>query len=139
MVTNGNGKATPGLVTTGNLVGVPYELHITFTFTPYDNSGPFSDTTDLVKPAPKSGRLADCTINYTQAGSHRVTERRTGCEDQPMNRRRARIRQHRVELPLLRIALHRFAKPACSDVEEGSDTGPVIGTSTTPAPRSIGS
>ena len=69
VVTNGNGKVTPGLVTTGNLVAVPYELHITFTFTPYDNSGPFSDTTDLVKPAPKSGRLADCTINYTQAGA----------------------------------------------------------------------
>ena len=28
-----------------------------------------------------------------------------------------------VELPLLRIALHVFAKLAGSDVEEGSDTG----------------
>ena len=53
---------TPGLVTTSNLVGIPYEVHIVETFTPIVGE-PHTFTTDIVKPAPHSGRLATCTFH----------------------------------------------------------------------------
>jgi hypothetical protein len=62
VVTNGNGRFTPGLVTTSNLVGIPYEVHFTGTFTP-PGGEPQSSSEDFVKKAPKSGRLANCTFH----------------------------------------------------------------------------
>ena len=56
----GNGRWTPGLVTTSNVVGIPYEFHVAGTFTPPGGT-PQTFTDDSVKPAPHSGRLATCT------------------------------------------------------------------------------
>ena len=62
IVSNGNGRWTPGLVTTSNLVGIPYEFHVVGTFTPTGGT-PETFTEDAVKPAPRSGRLATCTFH----------------------------------------------------------------------------
>lgn len=62
VATNGNGRWTPGLVTTNNQVGIPYEFHNTGTFTP--PGGPTETfTEDLVKRAPRNGRLDTCTFH----------------------------------------------------------------------------
>jgi hypothetical protein len=66
VVSNGNGRWTPGLVTTNNQVGVPYEFHVTGTFTPTGGE-PESFSDDLVKPAPHNGRLATCTFHQEGA------------------------------------------------------------------------
>jgi hypothetical protein len=66
IATNGNGEWTPGLVTTNNQVGIPYEFHIIGTFTPTGGL-PESFADDTVKPAPHNGRLDTCTFH--QEGS----------------------------------------------------------------------
>jgi hypothetical protein len=66
VATNGNGEWTPGLVTTNNQVGIPYEFHITGTFTPTGGS-PESLADDSVRRAPHNGRLDTCTFH--QEGS----------------------------------------------------------------------
>jgi hypothetical protein len=63
VVVNGNGVWTPGHVTTNNQVGIPYEFHITGTFTPADGGPTETFTDDLVKPAPRNGRLDTCTFH----------------------------------------------------------------------------
>jgi hypothetical protein len=60
IVTNGNGRWTPGLVTTNNQVGHPYELHSSGSFTPTGGATQ-TFTEDFVKPAPRNGRLDVCT------------------------------------------------------------------------------
>jgi hypothetical protein len=67
IATNGNGTYTPGHVTTSNLVGKPYELHITGTFTPPGGEPQSFSEDNVKKHAPNSGRLATCTFH--QEGS----------------------------------------------------------------------
>ena len=62
VATNGNGDWTPGLVTTNNQVGNPYEFHIVGSFTPTDGE-PQPFTEDSVKRAPHNGRLDTCTFH----------------------------------------------------------------------------
>lgn len=62
VATNGNGRWTPGLVTTSNVVGMPYEFHNTGTFTPAGGE-PENFTEDFAKPAPRNGRLDTCTFH----------------------------------------------------------------------------
>ena len=66
VVSSDQGRWTPGLVTTSNLVGIPYEFHVVSTFTPTGGE-PQTFTDDRAKPAPHSGRLATCTFH--QQGS----------------------------------------------------------------------
>lgn len=62
VVTNGNGEWTPGHVRMNNQVLIPYEFHISGSFTP--PGGPTeSFSEDLVKKAPRNGRLATCTFS----------------------------------------------------------------------------
>src|SRR5687768_255350 len=61
IATNGNGQWTPGLVTTSTQVGIPYEFHISGSFTP-TGGVPETFTEDFVKRAPRHGRLATCTF-----------------------------------------------------------------------------
>jgi hypothetical protein len=72
---NGNGDWTPGHVTTSNQILKPYEIHITGTFTPTGGAPePFSD--DLVKRAPRNGRLDTCTFSDSgtdESGSFSLT------------------------------------------------------------------
>lgn len=55
----GRGMWTPGLVLGSNTVGIPYEIHVSGSFT--DDTGTYPFTEDLVKKAPSSGRTATCT------------------------------------------------------------------------------
>ena len=59
---NGNGDFTPGLVTTSTMVGIPYEFHITGSFTPADGGATETFNEDDVKHAPRNGRLDTCTF-----------------------------------------------------------------------------
>lgn len=61
IASNGNGDWTPGLVADNNQVLVPYRFH--FEFTPAGSSDTFTE--DLAKPAPKNGRLDECTFGGT--------------------------------------------------------------------------
>ena len=62
VATNGNGDFTPGLVTTSTQVGIPYELHLSGSFTP--SGGPTETfTEDHAHPAPHNGRLDVCTFH----------------------------------------------------------------------------
>jgi len=54
-------------VTTNHQVGIPYEFHITGTFTPNDGSPTQTFSDDLAKRAPRNGRLDTCTFH--QVGS----------------------------------------------------------------------
>lgn len=60
---SGNGTWTPGQAVVGTMVVNPYELHLTFVFTPNDGSGSFSGSQDSVKNAPRNGRLDTCLID----------------------------------------------------------------------------
>lgn len=64
---NGNGTFSPGLVTTSTMVGIPYEVHISGSFTPADGGPTESFSEDDVKRAPRNGRLDTCTFH--QEGS----------------------------------------------------------------------
>jgi hypothetical protein len=63
--TNGNGTWTPGHVTSSNQVLIPYELHISGSFTPSDGGPTETFTDDNVKKAPHNGRLASCTFSVS--------------------------------------------------------------------------
>lgn len=63
---NGNAALSPGLVITSTQVGIPYELHASGTFTPNDGSPPQTFTEDVVKPAPRNGRLDVCTFSLVE-------------------------------------------------------------------------
>jgi hypothetical protein len=66
VVVFGNGRSSPGLAVDSNQVGIPYALHIEWTFTP--NVGePESFVEEFSKPAPRNGRLDFCTFH--QEGS----------------------------------------------------------------------
>jgi hypothetical protein len=60
---NGNGNFTPGHVTTSNMVGMPYEVHIAGSFTPADGGATETFNDDVVKRAPHNGRLDTCTFH----------------------------------------------------------------------------
>ena len=62
IATNGNGDWTPGLVTSGNRVLIPYKFH--FEFTPTGSSETFTE--DVAKPAPRNGRNDVCTFAVTE-------------------------------------------------------------------------
>lgn len=57
-----NGTPSPGLVTTNNQVVIPYELHLSGTFTPVVGE-PEGFTEEFVKPGPRNGRLDTCTFH----------------------------------------------------------------------------
>lgn len=59
IVAPGAGRWTPGLVANSTAVGVPYEFHITGTFT--DDTGTYPITEDTVKRGPNNGRSSTCT------------------------------------------------------------------------------
>lgn len=59
---NGNGAWTPGHVIGTTQILLPYELHITGSFTP--PGGPAETfTDDLIRRAPNHGRLTTCTFS----------------------------------------------------------------------------
>jgi hypothetical protein len=61
-----NAPVSPGLVVGSTQVGIPYRLHVEGTFTPTEGE-PESFVEDIEKPAPRNGRLDDCTFH--QEGS----------------------------------------------------------------------
>jgi hypothetical protein len=63
VATNGNGDFTPGHVTTSTQVGIPYELHLSGSFTPSDGGPTETFTEEHVKRGPRNGRLDVCTFH----------------------------------------------------------------------------
>jgi hypothetical protein len=63
VVVAGNGKDvwSPAISTDQHLVLVPYNFHIVMKINDYP-----AGTSDSVKPAPHSGRLATCTFGFTE-------------------------------------------------------------------------
>jgi hypothetical protein len=61
-----NGSPSPGLVVDSNQVAIPYRLHVEGTFTPTDGE-PESFVDEFEKPAPRNGRLDDCTFHQEGA------------------------------------------------------------------------
>jgi|BarGraNGADG00312_2_1021985.scaffolds.fasta_scaffold22964_2 hypothetical protein len=63
VVVAGNGKDvwSPAISTGQHLVLVPYNFHIVMKI-----NGGTVETSDSVKPAPHSGRLATCTFGFTE-------------------------------------------------------------------------
>ena len=59
---NGNTDLNIGHVTTSTQVVVPYRLHVEVTITP-TGGDPQTFVNDIVKPAPRNGRLAVCTFH----------------------------------------------------------------------------
>ena len=57
-----NATATPGLDITSNRVLIPYEVHITGSFTPTGGE-PETIQEDVVRRAPRNGRLDSCTFH----------------------------------------------------------------------------